>query len=662
MDYAEVNQRDNVGNDKDAEDKNAKMKYDSRLRTSADRLHARVYEKYDMETRMEKSLRRGVPVTFSEELQEKYGVYPYGRREMFGTYSVLHACPEGIDRTAKWVPQSNTYVAQMERVKKGLEVNWSWQPIPLSLPVKERDHSRQFYYERELFERINAYQGIVYLYQPSNLSVWAAEKLNFKILCDEAWQDMYAETLAKMQITSHVFCKSPGDYLVYLGPHGKTEKTDFFRWCALTPNPYARAEEGKPCHVEEQEDRMIFSYQRRGRTVEGSIIYEPQWERHNPSAVDAYLHQSVQAYFLELNVMFMIPSQDMTSSPVLWLKYPPEGLENEKMVWDIDGQGTYLSRRYKAAEYAKSVGKELCPLSRIVGTAAISLTTNKVMSSYTYTYLRNVSQVPLAELGPVAKGVSLLVIHQHTDRGKPLMMLPGLFFSEAMWHERKHRLNWDGGRFFVVRNMRAAHNLQMDIFRFFYCDKWQRSPVLPHVVSEHPMPLPSQSVMHPIVERIEIGSKRMRLPQEDLLSYSIQSGWGVRFIYHMLAQYETIALAPRRSVGVAEYIKKETQLVKPWTDRTYMPQPGKLHTYVPVLWQPYLIQNGFEKEAEVLWQARTTPGKVRSTIESLAAIIHYLHLPISVGEDEEGRYYTTLSSSVKGTLDTLIYDRAKGWT
>jgi hypothetical protein len=627
--------------------------YAARLQRSADRLQAKIYEKYNMEDTLVSSLRNSVPVVLTEETREKYGVYPYARREINGTKSIIHASPEGVDRTAKWIPQSGSFIDQMERTKKGLGVTWDWKPIPLSEPAKERDKGRQFYYEEALLKKIYQQQGVVYLHNPSNVTVWAAEKLNFKIVCDDQWRDMYEDSLSKMQVRNNVFSRHPGDYVIYMGPHGKGDWR-FPAWCALTPNVYAKAEDGKPHLFYEHDDRMGFSYERRGRQVNGDIVYEPKWTRHNPASVDSLLGQTQQSFFLELNFELPVPSCEQTTSPILWLDTPPRGLEDDKTVWDVEGPGTYLSRRWRAKEYADSVGKELCGLSRVQGTCPVSLTTNKLVTGILHNYFGNLTQVPISGVGEVPNGQIVKVIHEQADRGHPLMVVPGLFFSDVKWDPTTRTIDWIGTSFFVVRDLRSAHNLQIDLMRFFFSNRWQRQIVLTDIVKSNPMPIPTLTEIHPAVDFVERHPVGERLPSLDLLKLSIKVGWGTKFLYHMLVRYENITMAPPRKVSLREYIEKETHVIKRDTSRQYLPQPGEMRNYIPVLWRRFLLHNGYREEAEALLTIRTTDQKVRTECKNLPAIIHYLNLPVRKGQDDQGIFFVRLSSMHCHTLDSIL--------
>jgi len=447
--------------------------YKDRLLSSADRLRARLYEKYDTESRLVSSVNNSWPVTFTHEMREEHKIYPYGRREVHGTGSILWASPEAVDRTAKWIPQNVGSIEQMERTRAGVAATWEWKEIKKSEPVHE-DKGRQFQYEKALLTQLSYSQGRVYMLNPSNGTVWAAEKLDFRIICDPQWEAMYAETLQKMQVRTNVFSPVPRDKIVYVGPHGKPEGYSIPLWCSLLPNVYAQSETGKPHEFEVQADGVRFEYVRRGHTVRGKLYFAPGVIRYNPATVDSFLLLSTQGtlnqFFLETNMNIAVKDIEQHSTPLQWVVEEPKGNEDDFIVWDVPGPGTYMSRRHLIELRAVEAGKRPCTLSNVGGAVAVSLTTVKLGHQRFFSFQGNASQLRINGWGEPECPETMIMVHDHPDRGQPLMLVPGLFFSLVPWGSKNGCINWFHGKFFLLKSMRAVHDSQIDIVKFFF---WQ---------------------------------------------------------------------------------------------------------------------------------------------------------------------------------------------
>jgi len=520
-------------------------------KASADSLARRLNEIYPMTRAPDISVSNAYPVLLTEEVQETYKVGPFARKVVTSSGTEVHAGPRDVDTTPQYKSEVETYISRVEELVAGGRPSWSFSEVPESKLIKEKEPDGIVRYERGVIEQIISRQGIAYLINPSIATVWAAERLNYKIVAPKDYRYMYKDVLAKQNRAESVSFSDTAQGWVYLGANGPKGCTQYAKWMCLWINPYNCKKEGN-FEMSIKDLNVTMRYQRKNREVSVVMPAYPEGVRYSSTTTDILLKQGMSSYLLESSHPLTEIRSDSVGYGDLWLPPFPavqagkQYIEDAELVWDVPGGGTYMSRRREVEAYALTVKKQPAPLLQ-KGSVNICYDTEQLR----YCQLRKVDQgfatFPIAVISPkpikTRTTVRVLLVSQDT-RGLPIDDLPGLYHTFTDWDPETQTLHYTSAFDFVaLRDWGQVGRYQLAIVQFLLRDTWPHIPSRGLFRKEFEVTSDVVASLSTMVELTPVPTLTSEIPKlYSLHDYSIFVGLPVRVLARCLKQDTNIIL------------------------------------------------------------------------------------------------------------------------
>jgi hypothetical protein len=424
------------------------------LKSTAARMMAKLNEVYTDEFALEKRVSDAYTVVVPEEIQEKFKVSRYGRKQLQENEVILHVAPKVAHYPMDFVSQDSTMIdTVLTWARKGYaEFNQD--------PVREmlmQSAPKAHWYERELFKTI---RGEIVLVNPSTSTLWNTKDMDVYVSADEGARPSINREYDRMQkIPRYVKEGERSAAVHYYGIHQSNPRVNVpFPWYRFQPSPqqvamyqdWKVARDAKGCHVS-YNTKTFHAYR---------IENEVGWVRLSPVTTDAYLGTTGQKYMLETNVQLPVSSRDTkTYEGAGYFSGPLPSpsvtghIEDATHVWDVPGVGTVLSRRGRARKYAADTGKQLKDIEQ-GGTVPIGMFT-EVLRETTIHYsgrgMQTISVIESEELPPEGSPEGIEV--SRNPEGEPLLSLPGLYYRKVRYSPQLRKVYTKETRYFFARTM-----------------------------------------------------------------------------------------------------------------------------------------------------------------------------------------------------------------
>jgi hypothetical protein len=313
----------------------------------------------------------GLQVAFEEELILKHEIGPFGRMSRDRGINTYHAGPALVDTSLKYDMPYVGHMDEFERWSQNESVEWKF-PDEYVMPKAVRPEYKTVIHkvERDLMEVANSLTGSFHLYHPSEGTLWRTEHMEVAITVSNDRKSEVNEILGKMN-KYVTFYDDARSQLSYLGSNGVWDVGLPAKWFALVPSPFQVAFPYNPHSLAKHNAGIGIDYSRNGFNQSFFLPNQPSYYLIPPAAIALKFSCVTDAYFLATNyeplaAMFTVIA--VNNSPLIgFLPRLPayvNGIsQDDDYVYDIEGSGTYASRRHAIQHNPACANKELCPLS-----------------------------------------------------------------------------------------------------------------------------------------------------------------------------------------------------------------------------------------------------------------------------------------------------------
>jgi hypothetical protein len=302
------------------------------------------------------SVGNGIPIVLLPELASRHSIQPLGRMTVVRGKTGLRFAPKDIDRTPCYDTIDRDMFAMVDAHVAGKHVEvpqymFEECPVPEMRVVDSKDARLV---ERALFDHLQASSTHITLVNPAFSTMTSALGKGAQIYLtdtkDRVWKDSVYDFVSK---SKNRISMSQGTIpgVAYLGSRTPTHYRGE-KWCYFIPNPYESADlDG--FEMSQRLDGISFAHYRDGARVVCDLSDAADVIVYSPSTVKANFGSS--RYILVSNTdLSLAPGDDAAPVHSPWFvdKWPDledvNGMfirRDGNVLYDIDGPGTYVSRR-----------------------------------------------------------------------------------------------------------------------------------------------------------------------------------------------------------------------------------------------------------------------------------------------------------------------------
>jgi len=423
---------------------------------------------------------QGYPIAFNSDFRKRFSVEPHGIL-VPGDVDTIHACPDTIDRRSRYDSSQRTNNSIVDSLLDGEEPNYCFDEVKFQTPKEDMANKPTIAYERQLAKRLTANGARIILVNPAPQTLWSMEEYDYRIEVNPEWREEYVKIL---ESTNHdkraTFEPFPiGQKVVrYYGTNGVPDKV-VGQWAAYWPNPFLEDSPFPDYAYYFRDDEIEMRYMKKNRHVQVTMPLLPKAVRYTPRTVDeAFKMDGAQFYFLESNVAFNEPffniANEYADFGVDFVQGPIPNMvagvaESAAYVFDVEGGGTYLSRRERIAHVAAERGKAPVPIAR-VGDHPIGFKTEKLMPQELYSHARAVATFPF-RFGRVQEAAhTQYVTALSAEPSGRISPIPGLYWKTVWYDKNTREVNSAPGKIFFCRGERELNQYRMYALKFFFGD------------------------------------------------------------------------------------------------------------------------------------------------------------------------------------------------
>jgi len=311
-----------------------------------------------------------IQVVYGTEEVKNYGINTMGRLRLEDEKQIFYAGPQVV----KCEPQYNSSIISLQQAADdyvdGGDPKWDlMQPYPDLREAKTRDFYAVNPYEKAVLAEFKARKMRITLVNPANGTIWRAMEVGLRcgillegegMKCLEEIEDLL---LRKEFARSGIRMFDYVEGVPYLGTNGKTRAGPFV---SLLASPFAVPFVFKYYAFKEVDRDIEISYERKGRIVKTKLELQPDYDLYSPTMVDKYFKVQGAMFWL-LSRDFDMPA--IAAGGVVAASLPREvpayidGVSIEDgVLYDIQGSGTFLSRRHKVKIEAEKRGLSVVEL------------------------------------------------------------------------------------------------------------------------------------------------------------------------------------------------------------------------------------------------------------------------------------------------------------
>jgi len=312
----------------------------------------------------------GIQVVYGAEEIKSYGINRLGRLRLEEKKQVFYAGPKLVKTDPQYISSIISLQRAVDEFVEGKDPNWDlMQPYPELKEAKTRDYYAINPYEKALLAEFRARNMRITVVNPSKGTLWRAMEVGLRcwVLLEgegmKSLEEIEDLLMRKEFLRSGIKIAEYVEGVPYLGTNGKTREGPFI---SLLANPFAVPFVFKYYAFKEVDKNIEISYERKERIVRTKLEFEPDYDLYSPTMVDNYFKVQGMMFWL-LSRDFDMPA--IASGGVVAASIPREIPPYEQgvsiadgVLYDIQGSGTFLSRRHKVREEARMRGLDVVQL------------------------------------------------------------------------------------------------------------------------------------------------------------------------------------------------------------------------------------------------------------------------------------------------------------
>jgi len=308
-----------------------------------------------------------IAVRLSEDFADAYKISTRARYDPFSEPQRIFSAPlrqEPITMEYTETQLSSTY----EMARSYTQGKSNLRQFHATIPCVEKKGSRAYIistYEKALFVKAK----VTALFNPALATMKVAAECGIKkmflTMRDHEWRRQVRD-LGRQYEIEQIFTDE-ADEVVFCGSNGPQFHYMFTNAVSLHVDP------SKELFFQQSSEclgtRIVTTYERGARIYD---LYLPEEGRHytyNPLTVSQMLGIDFEYFFVHSNNPLQWTEEDSLSGPLVYLSsYPPPSLLNDAIIrkdkgilYDLEGEGTYFSRRDRMHAFAKLNNLKVAP-------------------------------------------------------------------------------------------------------------------------------------------------------------------------------------------------------------------------------------------------------------------------------------------------------------
>lgn len=390
---------------------------------------------------------KSIPAQYTEEMQKKYEINEMGRIQYQPT-KTFFAGPNQVDRTHHYEMPKVDCLSFFEAYAAGKKVEYKMPDFTEPIPIRRAKNGDIHRYESyALFRVAQAFGGVVLL-NPSEGALYRCcenrhGSVPFTVMFTGGYDPKRSmEILTQYKMKNQVV-KQPMGFPVYVGSNGVDHDgvnySKYQRWFSLVVSPLKHPFPYDAYSVRRVGQTTRMEYERKGRSVTVLLEDTPMHIVYGPQTVDRWLSHGIvtaaQSFVVETNFLELAAEPESGVPMYVLERFPEvqypltEVLEQEGVVYDVPGDGSFLSRRIEVERYVTENFKKIVPLhiiGEIDGTHTVSLYAHSPEASGVHRIKgRNISYIgEVVERERVEKPDGQVVVYGPNIQGEPHEGLP----------------------------------------------------------------------------------------------------------------------------------------------------------------------------------------------------------------------------------------------